>query len=253
MKTYALYDYLTFDTVIPPRQFTLPPLKINPKKELIIRPYEDITLESSGEVTKIVYWDSKDKLVKLYEEQISYIRDIDGVRTKNLAITQLKTIHWYFQKNENGEQELDEKHYKNLVTDYDKGQIKDSKGLRLPTSLQLYEWERKCKNQIHYMITKEVAGTLIDQAVFILFDNLIDVITKWEKNPVSTALSDAIKNKTGGFDIDIPKRNNEGEIELDQDKKPVLLKVNIWDVVVNAEGHTLQSYVFFRITGKLLA
>lgn len=252
MKNYALYDYLTLDTTVSPHEFALPPLKINPKKELTIRPYEDIVLEPTGEVIKIIYWEGKDKKVRLYEEQMNYLRDRDGLRTKNLAITQIKTIHWYFQKDENGEQKLDKQHSKTLITDYDKNQVIDSKGVKLPTSLQLYEWERKCKNQIHYMLTNEVARTLIDQAVFVLFDNLIDVINKWEKNPVSTAFSDAIKNKTGGFDIDIPKIDKNGKVELDQDKNPLLLKMNIWDVVVNTEGHTLQAFLYHRITGEVL-
>ena len=103
------------------------------------------------------------------------------------------------------------------------------------------------------MITKEVAGTLIDQAAFKLFDNLMGVIDKWQKNPVSTAFSDAIKNKTGGFDIDVPKMDKDGKIELDESNEPIMLNINIWDVIVNSEGQTLQVFLFKRITGEDLA
>jgi hypothetical protein len=252
MKTFAIYDYLTMDVSITPDQFEIPPQKINPKKELSIRPYEEITLKSNGEVTKIVYWESKEQKVKLYEEQISYQRDVDGLRTKNLALEQTKKISWYFHPNDKNEQLLDVKNYKILITNYDKEQVVDSKGVKLPTSLQLYEWGRKCKNQVHYMITKEVAGTLIDQAVFILFDNLMEVINKWQKNPVSVAFSEAIKNKIGGFDITIPKMDEEGNIELDENNNPILLKVNVWDVVVNDKGETLQKFLYERITGETI-
>lgn len=90
------------------------------------------------------------------------------------------------------------------------------------------------------MLTKEVAGSPIDQAVFTLFDNLMDTINGWKENPVSNSFSNAIQNKLGGFEMDVPIKNEVGEI--------VIQRMNIWDVVVGDKGNTLQQFLLHRIT-----
>lgn len=244
-KTYAIYNYITAgdNSAFFPNYYHHPPFNVDPKKNLFIRPFEDPVLNPNGEVNKIVYWDSEKQEIKLYEEQITYERDTNGQRTKNLAIKQTKTLMWYYNSVKDAPQELDEVNTKILTKTYVVGQVKDSQGVELPTSLQLKEWKRKCENQVHYMITKEVAGTLIDQYVFVLFDNLLDVIAKWKENPVSTVFADAIKNKMGGFPIDIPDPAEDPE-----SGKTILL--DIWDVVVNEEGNSLQKFLYKRITGE---
>lgn len=118
MKTYAIYDYLIYDNgIFLPEQSVIPPLRINPKKDLTIRPFEEVLLRPNGEINEIIYWDSTEKNSKLYKEDITYQRDQSGVKTKGLAISQSKKISWYFST-VNEQQELDEQHTKTLIKSY---------------------------------------------------------------------------------------------------------------------------------------
>lgn len=233
-RRYTIYDYIDYtDGVYAPSCENIVPTRVNPKKDLVIRPYEEVFLHENGDVPKIIYWDSPDKNTPLMVEEITYVRDKDGNKTKGMAITQTKTLKWYYYT-ENGDVLLDDVNTKILLKDYSKGAVKDSMGDFIPTAEQVAEWKRKSQNVISYMLTKEVAGTPIDQAVFKLFDNIMLPIQKWQNNPTSKAFFDAIDNKDGGFDLPLAPN----------------VTLNIWDVDVSTvppKVITLQQFLKGRI------
>ncbi|BBI90646.1 hypothetical protein HYO65_gp254 [Tenacibaculum phage PTm1] len=231
-KRYTIYDYIDYtDGFFTPSDESTVPKRVNPKKDLIIRPYEEILLSESGEVNEIVHWDSPEKNVPLLHEFISYERDKVGTRTKGLALTQTKVLKWYYHDEETSSYSLDEdvNNHKTLIKDYSKGAVVDSQGNKLPTAEQTSEWKRKSQNVISYMLTNEVAGTLIDQAVFQLFDNIMVDIQKWQNNPVSTAFMDAVNEKKGGFELQLSPT----------------VKLNIWDINVSRNPEKQYSLQYF--------
>lgn len=238
---YTIYDYIDYNdgSFIPSDEEVLPS-RVNPKKDLIMRPYQEIFITEKGDVPTVIYWDSPDKNVPLMREEISYVRDMDGDKTKGLAITQTKVLKWYLHDDENDTFIIDENpdNSKILLKNYEKGSVKDSRGNKLPTASQMSEWGKKSRNVISYMLTKEVAGSPIDQAVFVLFDNIMFAIQRWQNNPVSTAFTDAINSKMGGFEIPISQTET----------------MNIWDINVSSNPdnpYSLQTFLLFRLASLL--
>lgn len=100
-----------------------------------------------------------------------------------------------------------------------------------------------------YYMKEEANGAAtpgFGKAVTQLVDNLFSPIHKWQEDLNSSAFSDAIAIKDGGFNVWI---DGSGEMHMVDPGSAAMM--NIYDVPVDVQGNTLQAFLLGRLTGAI--